>query len=356
MNLSEYNEKAACLRSAVRCLPAAALALFAAQAVAQSQSIILNTSPTPTEIELLDGTDVNLDPISGDLSATPLDPAACSATTDCSDVQVSITGFTVSPTTVTQGESVSVNWNGRGAWQCEGSGLTGTTWNGTKLPSGSQAVSTAPLAPNTTYDVTLDCSNGPVTDTASVSLTVNEGSGGGGVPQFCIDDDRVPPAGLSQDTQILDGSSTITETWPQLFGQPFPQGNGRDMAIQNGRYAQLEFNTDGLSTGVSGRLTFDILQTFVPSGQKIISLSQCPGDFTDLNDSNCKKFVGQGSLRWAINSGGGFDCILSPNTTYYLNILYTDDDDPPYDDWACTGASNPTAASLCGDIINTLVD
>lgn len=356
MNLPESNAKAGRLHTAMRILPAAALSLFTAQAVAQSQSIILNTSPTPTEIELLDGTDVNLDPISGDLSATPLDPAACSATTDCSDVQVSVTNFTVSPTTVTQGQSVNVNWNGRGAWECAASGLPGTTWDGLKLPSGSQAVSTAALAPNTTYDVTLDCSNGPVTDTAIVSLTVNEGSGGGGVPQFCIDQGRVPPAGLIRDTQILDGSATTTETWSQLFGQNFPQGNGRDMSIQNGRYAQLDFTTDGLSTGVSGRLTFDVLQTFVPSGQKIVTLSQCPGDFTDLNDTNCKRFVGQGSLRWAINSGGGFDCVLSPNTAYYLNILYTADDDPPYNDWACTGAGNPTSASLCGDIINNLVN
>ncbi len=355
MNPSEANEKSGRAHPAMRLLPAAALALLTVQAVAQSQSIILNTSPTPTEIELLDGADVNLDPVSGDLTATPLDPAACSATTDCSDVQVSITGFSVSPTTVTQGQSVLFNWNGRGAWECEGSGLAGTTWNGAKLPSGSQSVSTAALAPNTTYNVTLDCSNGPVSDTANVSLTVNP-SGGTGVPQFCIDDGRVPPAGLIRDTQILDGSSATTTTWFQLFGQEFPDGNGRDMAIQNGRYAQLDFDTDGLTTGVSGRVTFDVLQTFVPSGEKIITLSQCPGDFTDLNDANCKKFVGQGAIRWGINSGGGFDCVLSPNTTYYLNILYTANDDPPYDDWACTGASNPTGAAVCGDIINSLVN
>src|SRR6056297_3736677 len=93
MNPSEANEKSGRAHPAMRLLPAAALALLTVQAVAQSQSIILNTSPTPTEIELLDGADVNLDPVSGDLTATPLDPAACSATTDCSDVQVSITGF-----------------------------------------------------------------------------------------------------------------------------------------------------------------------------------------------------------------------------------------------------------------------
>ena len=357
MNLSESNERAMRPAPGLRMLSVVLLGALTANAVAQSQSIILNTQPTPTEIELLDGTDVNLDPLSGDITATPLDPEACSAVADCSDVQVAITGFSVSPSTVTQGQTATFSWNGRGAWECEGTGLAGTTWNGTKLPSGSQGVSTAAVTPDT-YTVGLTCSNGPVIDTANVTLTVNEsgGGGGGGVPQFCINDGRVPPAGLDQDTAIIDGSNTTTRTWLQLFGQEFPDGNGRDTAIQRDRYASLEFDTTGISSGTSGRLTFDVLQTFVPSGQKIVTLSQCPGDFTDLNDANCKRFVGQGSVRWAVNSGGGFDCILEPNTTYYLNILYTDNDDPPYDDWACTGASNPTAASQCGDIINTLVN
>ncbi|NKI35082.1 hypothetical protein HFP89_07875 [Wenzhouxiangella sp. XN79A] len=356
MNHSESNERVARCLQPVRCLSALVLAVLAGTAFAQSQSIILDTSPTPTTIELLDGTDVLLDPLSGNITATPLDPAACSATTDCSDVQVSITSFNVSPSTVTQGQTTNFGWNGRGAWECQGAGLPATTWNGTKLPAGNQAVSTAALSPDT-YTVTLECSNGPVTDTADVSLTVIPGGGGGGgVPAFCVDDGRVPPAGLTQDTAIIDGSSTVTQTWLQLFGQDFPQGNGRDTAIQRDRYASLQFDTDGLATGVSGRVTFDVLQTFVPSGQKIVTLSQCPGDFTDLNDNNCKRFLGQGSVRWAINSGGGFDCVLQPNTTYYLNILYTDNDDAPYDDWACTGASNPTTATQCGDIINSLVN
>jgi hypothetical protein len=359
MNFFDTTERAGKISLRGQCLTAAMLSVFSAHALAQSQSIILNTSPTPTEVELLDGTDVNLDPLSGNLTATPLDPAACSATTDCTDVDVSISSFVVSPSTVNQGQNVTFSWSGRGAWSCEGSGLAGTTWNGTKLPSGSQVVSTASLTPDTTYSVDLECSNGPVLDTANVSLTVNEsgGGGGGGVPQFCVDDGRVPPAGLTQDTTILvSNGSAQTVTWEQVFDLNFPFGNGPDVAINRDRYASLRFNTGTLSTGTSGRIAFDFTQTFLPTGRKVVTISECPGDFTTLLSNACRVTdLGNGAIRWEIVTGGGFDCRLQPNTDYYLNILYTQDTAPPYD-WSCSGASNPSTATQCGDIVSPIVD
>lgn len=336
---------------------AAALALIATGTMAQSQSIILNTTPTPTAIPLLDGTDVTVDPLSGDLTATPQDPAACAATADCSEVDVSITTFTVSPSTVSQGQTVSFQWNARGAWECQGSNLATTTWNGTKLPTGSQSVSTSSLSP-ATYTAILDCNNGPVTDSSQVNFTVTTagGGGGGGGPQFCSDNGRLPPAGLDQDTQIIVGSSTTTNTWQQLFSATFPNGNGRDTSIQRDRYAALSFNSGSLATGTSGRVLFDVLQTTIPSGFKIVTISECPGDFTTALSSGCRRFFGQDGIRWSINTGGGFDCILSPNTDYYLNVVYTLNDTAPYDDWACSGASNPTTAAQCGDIMSPVVN
>lgn len=355
MNSFDSHEKTPTTRVVTRVFSALFLGALTANAVAQSQSIILNTSPTPTEVELLDGTDVNLDPLTGNLTATPLDPNACSATTDCTDVQVSVESFVVSPSTVNQGQNVQFSWSARGAWECQGSGLPGTTWNGTKAPSGSQFVSTAAVTPDT-YTVTLDCNNGPVTDsrTANVTVETGGGGGGGGVPQFCFDEGRVPPAGLTQDTQLIVGSSQVTETWQQAFGNAFPNGNERDMSILNDRYASLEFTVPP-QNGTTGRVTFDALQTFISSGSKIVTISECPGDFTSFNN-NCSRFISQSAIRWAIGSGGGFDCVLTPNTTYYLNILYTGNDDPPYNDWSCTGSGNPDFASECGDIVKPLLD
>ena len=71
----------------------------------------------------------------------------------------------VSPTTIGQGSNVQVTWDSRGAWECSGTGLPGTSWNtnNPKAPSGSVFVDTDNV-PLDTYTVELTCVNGPVND------------------------------------------------------------------------------------------------------------------------------------------------------------------------------------------------
>ena len=340
------------LTAALPAAIAAALTVGAAGlATAQSSSILLNNDDN-TEIVLQDGTNVQVDPITGNLTATPLDSTACTGTASCDDVQVTVNQFNANPSTVTQGANVSFQWTSRGAWECEGAGLAGTTWNGTgKLPDGNQSVNTGPLSP-ATYTADLLCSNGPVMDQQSATFTVVEDSGGG--PQNCIDEGRVPPAGLSRDTTALSNifNQTFpdpTLTWDDLFGGAFPDSGSVYWKTQRDQYISLEFTTAGVATGTDGRLELNNPQSSFNFGLSLVTFSQCPGDFLDQPDSDCKKLINNGGINWSVGTSGFNECELEPNTTYYLNVLHTTNEQPPFQ-WQCGFPPNPGRPADCGDL------
>lgn len=78
----------------------------------------------------------------------------------------------VSPTTISAGQSATVTWNGIEATSCSGSGSLSTS-----ATSGSTTV-TPTAAGSETF--TLSCSNANGSSNASATLTVNAASGGGG--------------------------------------------------------------------------------------------------------------------------------------------------------------------------------
>ena len=353
MNVENHKAVMTISRTVGKLSVVACASFFAIQAWAQS-SIILETSPVNTEIELAPGSDVEIDPSTGNLFATPADPNACSATVSCDDVQVDITLFTASPVTVTQGQSVSLNWNARGAWSCEGSGFASTPWNATdKLPSGSQLVSTSGV-PLGTYDVALNCSNGPVSDQLIRSVTVEEGSGGGG-PAFCGPEGRLPPPGLSPDRTAISNAFNETFpdptfTWEDVFRDPFPGGGSEFWRTDRDQYISLEFTTSGVPTGTAGKLEFVNPQGASNFGLSLVTFSQCPGDFTNQPDPDCKKLIGNSNIRYSVGTNPAFTCQLQPNTTYYLNVLHTRDSSAPYE-WECGNSQGITSTTSCRDLV-----
>ena len=324
---------------------------FSSGLSAQSQSSITReTTPTPTEIELEnDSTSFQINPQTGviTINATPLDPTACSATADCSNVQVDITTFNA-PSAVNQGATINFSWSSRGAWSCAGSGLPGTSWNtGTKQPDGNQSVPSGSL-PLGSYTAVLECSNGPVTDQLSRVITIQDG---GTIDPNC--QDRQPPAGLSRDTTVRQASVLDTglaqraTTWLEFYRLPFPRGNDSFMKVDRNRYAALSFDTDGFASGDNGTIEFNNPQFINTTGGKLVSISECQGDFNPQpGNENCIQYIGPaGTLQWAINSSNFGRCELQPNTDYYLNVLFTGDDDNF--NWACTEAGDPQTEPDC---------
>ncbi len=318
------------------------LSLAAGPAMAQSQDRTLELQTDDGLIQIPLDTSVPMKLLSeGDVSATAKAGFACpTGGASCDDVQVSMStsnggAFTVSPGTVSHGSNVNIQWDSRGAWSCEGSGLPGTAWNNSnpKQPGGSQSVNTGPLTPGTTYQVEVNCSNGPVSDSRTLALTVTEDTVP--VPAGC---EGVPALssypGWSEATSILYNNSTHNpRVFADIFNQPFPgTPNTAILHMQKGRYAAIRFTTPSdLNHTNRGQFNGESAGQVYPFGgdQMIFSIASCPGVFdpqyVDQADKCLKKVNVSTPFYWA---GPGhpyaqYDCELQPNTTYYLNILYS---------------------------------
>lgn len=326
-------------RTALTALTALVLTLASLPAMAQTQrNLELQTDEGQIDVPLEDGVPLRI-LSNGDISATAVPGFSCpTGGASCDDVQVSLAGadggvFTVSPNPVQQGGSVTMNWNGIGAWECQGTGLTGTTWNSVnpKQPRGQQSVSTGDLQAGTSYPVELTCSNGPVTDTGIVSLTVEEDT----ViePEGC---ENVPElrefTGWAAATSILyNNSSHNPGVFADIYNAPFPgTTNTAHLNILKGRYAAIQFTTPStLGSGDEGNFNSENASQVYPNGDtRIVSITRCPGVFDPqyVEDSDCIKSLGiSDALKWVgpNHPESGFRCNLQAGTTYFLNMIYS---------------------------------
>jgi hypothetical protein len=348
-------------------------AFLAAGALHAQTKIILQTSPEPTEIPLDETTNVNINPLTGDITATPTDPAACTGSGDC-DAQVSTLGFAINPSTVEQGQSFTATFNQRGAWECERTGLAGTTWatNGFIAPFSQFTTLVGTAVVPGDYTLVYTCRNGTAspdaTDTLSRVLTVEEASGGGGTPQSCIDEGRLPPSSWTRELSAnIDDPTRITRTWIDMFDSTgFPNGDSVNMRIRPDRYGAFFLDTG--TTGEFGLIDFADLTANILGVRTVpalVSMSPCPGDFLPQSGAAARcRLTSVGSanpvFQWTRNSGeSNFRCLLPPNAEFYLNVTYvspaTQDSGNPEDyDWQCA-LDAPTLP--CGHrMVSTFVD
>lgn len=321
----------------------ASLAFLAAAGVqAQSRNLELNTDEGPLTVPLDDNVGVRI-LSNGDISATATSDFACQQGATCDDVQVSVSGsngsLAVSPSTVAQGSNFSVTWSSRGAWECNGTGLPGTTWNSSnpKPPSGNISVNTSGV-PLDTYNLELTCVNGPVTATRTVQLTVDEqsSSGPGGIELPAICDQVGELRDFQGWSQTNNGrepfSSSEEQSFAEYFG-PWPgAGISVDVGIPKNQYAALVFTTGNLDAGSGGQFNREavtpINDSVVGPGPQIVSFSRCPGDFDPtspaLDSPNCviKASFNFSTIKWG-GPGSSAACQLQSNTQYFMNIVYS---------------------------------
>ncbi|GAB4172547.1 MAG: hypothetical protein Kow0020_07620 [Wenzhouxiangellaceae bacterium] len=316
-----------------RAFAALSVVVFSASVSAQPK-IVLQTTPGPTEIPLQSQSNVIIDPLTGDITATPADPAACTATGTC-DAQVDVISFTVNPSTLNQGQSFSATFSQRGAWECERTGLPGTTWNSgyTAPPSSPFTVLVGTSVQPGNYTLTLRCRNGTsggaAIDELSQTLTVNQ-STGGGTPQFCIDEGRVPPSSWTQELNAdYFNQAKTTDSWFALFETNFPQGSPVTARIRQNRYGAFFFNSG--TTAQAGQIQFADMPGNVIGVNRapaLVSFSQCPGDFVPQSGAQARCRITQvgganPSFQWTrLSSESAFRCLIAPNTEYYFNVTY----------------------------------
>jgi hypothetical protein len=125
--------------------------------------------------------------------------------------------------------------------------------------------------------------------------------------------------------------------WADLFGTDFPSrpSSATDVSIEVGKFIALEFTTgapgDPIYAGVEFG-TLEVSQASANNGQLALSISTCPGDFTNPS-VRCRFNGGQGVFAWMLTPGDPFACTVAHNATYYLNLAHVD---------ANTGASSCT--------------
>ncbi len=108
--------------------------------------------------------------------------------------------------------------------------------------------------------------------------------------------------------------------WLAFWQVDFPgPGYGNEyLHILRTGYHALEFNT-GDVVDHGGVLTITTAGT---NGTRLGSISQCLGDFNVLPECT-HSWGSSGGIGWATDGEPGY-CQLEPNTTYYLNITFTD--------------------------------
>jgi hypothetical protein len=213
------------------------------------------------------------------------------------DPVVSINSFSVTPSGIETGESVQVSWNVSNATSCTATGGTGT-WGGSVNAGGGTQQVVINAAGN--YSFGLNCSNASGSDTASDSVSVNN-----------------PTVGC--DAPLLSGN---TQTWSSIFGDAWPQTGSRtrDVLIPRAGYTALQFNTGNLQA-FGHEITIEVTSN---TGTRLGTISPCPGEFSAVPE-NCKESWGASRrLDWStLTNPDSNQCALSPNTTYYLNLTFT---------------------------------
>lgn len=230
---------------------------------------------------------------------------------------VVISSFTATPTTITAGGSTTLSWTTQNATSCTPTGGAGG-WNALSigLPSGN-AVITIPSAGS--YSFTLTCQDATAGSAVKSSVVI------------------VNPVVQQCATSSLTG--TVAQ-WKDFWLADFPKptSDRRYATVPRTGYLALEFNSGSVLT--NGKIL--TIETTITSGVRLGAISQCPGDFNV--PSECSQVWGvSGGLYWATNAARG--CKLAPNTTYYLNLTYTDG----IDSATTTCKSSPCVTTLTAD-------
>jgi hypothetical protein len=228
---------------------------------------------------------------------------------------VSITSFSASPDSITEGGSTTLSWTTENATSCTPSGGTGG-WGSVSigLPNGNTQI-TIPTPSSYVFTLTCQGESGG-SDVANDTVTVN--------PNV----DSCDPAPLS-------GS---VKDWDNFWGDDFPDPIYKleDVTIARNGYVAIKFDTGNVID--DGRILS--IENTSTAGIRLGAVSECPGDFDVAPECDYVWGLG-GGMRWATNGRFGA-CQLQSNTTYYLNITFTDG----VDSSSSTCASTPCVATM----------
>lgn len=284
-------------------------------------AVTIGSADVVVDGQVIQGADISqisIDPVSGDINI-----AAGGLYTLTKDTEpppgpnAVINTLTASSTTVLVGDAITVSWSTTDADSCTPSGGTGG-WSSQVISLPSGISSSLTMSTVGSFSFRLDCSNATPTQTfRTVTVQVN--------------DVVAPPNPSNCPDPTLTGG--IRE-WGTHFGSSWPDPTYAEVvtAIGDTSYLAIGFNTGAISDD-GGFTTITHTST---SGIRLGAISECPGDFKDylpdISAACTEEFFIGGSVKWNTVAGYQFgQCNLEPNTTYYLNLTFTDGVDPATD-------------------------
>lgn len=270
----------------------------------------------------------------GSLEVTCADVALCTAgSVDAPEISLSLNPSNPQ----TPNSNIAVNWSianpitscnptddaaSPTAWEASGAITTAT---------GSRTVSIT----DQPITFSLSCTGVGGSDNASVTATF-ENDGGPTpdnfeIPAAC---QNLQPANTSWGrVDVWDGSviQVNAERFYDIFDEQFnctsgneancvwpgAQGTKAQIVVRRSEYAALKFIAS--SGADSGSIVFED-GSFGGSSPRIISIAECPGQFTGL-PVGCSQAVLAGRLRWRNSNANFGECELQPGGIYYLNII-----------------------------------
>ena len=269
------------------------LAIFGTTANAD---LIIDSQPIPGS----DIISITIGPVTGDVFVTTTGYTVTKTTTEPPPPgEVVITGFSASPSPITEGQSVTISWTSENATSCTAGGNL-VAWSGDVGLNGpwSTVIDTAG-----TYVLDLTCQDdagGSYSSTTSVTVTT-----------------PVVDPTTSCASPTLSGT---TKAWEEFWRVPFPgpMYDNQDVNIGKYGYFAVEFNTgDAAGTGFLGTVA-----NTISSGIRLGAVSECPGDFNVAPECDYSWGTG-GGIVWS-TIGEPDACALEPNKTYYFNVTFTD--------------------------------
>jgi hypothetical protein len=252
---------------------------------------------------------VTIDPVTGDMYIDTLSQGytVTGGATPPPPGSVAIISFTALPSSILEGEFVSLSWSSENATACTGQ-ATGNIggWDGSAVsPNFSGERVTINIEGTYTFTLRCEGNNGPVVRSRTVVVSKPAGP----VPETC---DSTPP---------LSGVVTLWRTfWHIDF--PYPGYDNERMLLPRNGYGAIEFNTGDISDH-GGIIS---VANTSSNGTRLGSISACPGEF-DVEPECRHSWGSSGGIGWATDGQPGY-CQLQPDTTYYMNFTFTNGVDP----------------------------
>jgi hypothetical protein len=208
---------------------------------------------------------------------------------------------------IIEGEATVLTWTTTDANTCEAASGPGD-WTSRTIDTRNTTGTSVVIATAGSYTFAITCvGDDEVVKTRTANVTV---------------DSAGPDPQNNCPTPLLSGG--YETTWTKVWGVDFPGPVNlySKPIVPIDSYLAVEFNTGNIfDHGEIGNL-----ESTRTSGLKQVAISECPGDF-NVDAWECHIAWGLGgNLEWSTDDRSR-TCKLKPNTTYYLNITFTDGED-----------------------------